>query len=398
MLGKKNQIITDESQIDELLSRGVVDVIHKESLKKKLLSGKQLRVKFGIDPTSPNIHLGRSVPIMKLRDFQKLGHKIIFIIGDATGVIGDTSDKDSERPMLTKQEVEENAKTYFKQAGRLLDMKIVEKKYNSSWLKKLSFTELGEIANQFSVSDFISRDVIKRRLSEGKRVSLREMLYPIMQGYDSVAVKSDVEVGGSDQLFNVLAGRSVQEHYKQKPQDIITFGLISGTDGRKMSSSWGNTINFIDSSIDMYGKVMSMKDDTVGEYFIYLTRISEDEIKNITEGHPKDAKMRLAYEIVKIHYGENDANKAQESFQSTFKKGGVPDNIPSVNVKKGVQIIDIDIPKEIIGSKNELRRLLEGGSITNTETGEKITDQKYIINKDVTLKIGKRRFIDIKVD
>src|SRR3990167_1107943 len=219
-------ISTDQKKINELLSRGVDEVIDKGDLLAKLQSGKELRVKLGIDPTSPNIHLGRAVPLLKLRDFQELGHKVVLIIGDFTGVIGDTSDKESERPMLDAKTIKENMKTYVQQAGKILDMKKCEVKYNSQWLKKLNYHDFNELAELFSVHEFNARENIKKRLDAGKRVSLREMIYPLMQGYDSVAVKADVELGGTDQRFNLLAGRDIQKYYKQEPQDIVTNPLI----------------------------------------------------------------------------------------------------------------------------------------------------------------------------
>src|ERR1035437_6652152 len=232
-----------EQDIEELLTRGVSEIIGKKELEDKLHLGKPLRIKLGIDPTSPNLHLGRSIPLLKLRDFQKLGHIVVFIIGDFTGIIGDTSDQDAERPMLTKEIIDENQKTYFEQVGKIIDLSKAEFHHNSDWLEKLTYREIGEQADCFSVSDFVARENIAKRLEEGKRVSLREVLYPLMQGYDSVAIKADIELGGNDQRFNLLAGRKLQEKYGQEPQSIIMGPLIEGLDGRKMSSSWGNTIN-----------------------------------------------------------------------------------------------------------------------------------------------------------
>ncbi|MBU1112157.1 MAG: tyrosine--tRNA ligase, partial [Nanoarchaeota archaeon] len=233
-------------KIEELLNRGVEEIIDRLNLKNKLKSGKRLRIKLGIDPTSPNIHLGRSIPLLKLRDFQELGHKIILIIGDFTGLIGDTSDKDSERPMLSEETVRENLKTYIKQAAKIINVGSAEIHHNSEWLGKLGYMDIGRQADVFSLNEFISRENISRRLEDGKRVSLRELLYPLMQGYDSVEVRANVEIGGTDQRFNLLAGRDVQRLYGQKPQDILTNPLIEGLDGRKMSSSFSNTINLFD--------------------------------------------------------------------------------------------------------------------------------------------------------
>ena len=399
----KKKIDTDEKKIDEILNRSVNEIIDKEELKKMLLSGKQLRIKLGIDPTSPDLHLGRATQLLKLKDFQELGHVIVFIVGDTTGVIGDTSDKESERPMLSESDVKRNAKTYFKQAEAILNMDSVEKHYNSEWLLKLSYSEIGEQANQFSVSDFIARENIKKRLDSGTRVSLREVLYPIMQGYDSVAVHADVEIGGTDQRFNILAGRKLQEHAKQDPQQIIMLNLISGLDGRKMSSSWGNTINISDSPIDMYGKIMSLNDELIMEYFVSCTRLSTEEVNEIGKLleagtlHPKDAKIRLGVEIVSMYYGEENAKSAQENFTRTFNEGGVPDNTKEVFVGGGTLLVDTLIDEGVILSKSEFRRLESEGAITSMITKEKITGIDTKIEKDDDIKVGKRRFLKIRI-
>ena len=263
----------DQEKINQILTRGVDEVIDKENLEKKLKSGKKLRIKLGIDPTSPNLHLGRAIPLLKLKDFQEAGHKIVLIIGDFTGLIGDTSDKEAERPMLDSKTIKQNMKTYVAQAGKIIDIKKCEVRYNSEWLGKLDYYEIGKQADQFSLNEFISRENIKKRLDEGKRISLRELLYPLMQGYDSVAVKADVEIGGTDQRFNLLAVRELQRFYKQAPQDIITNPLIEGLDGRKMSSSWENTVNLLDEPNEMFGKIMSLKDEYIIRYFKFCTRI-----------------------------------------------------------------------------------------------------------------------------
>ena len=392
MFGGK-PVITDEKRIDELLSRGVAEVIHKESLKKKLMSGKRLRVKLGIDPTSPNLHIGRSIPLLKLKDFQDLGHQVVFIIGDATGVIGDTSDKESERPMLTAGEVKRNAKSYFDQAALILG-KGFEKRYNSEWLNDLSFNDLGKLADQFSVADFIARDNIRRRLEGGTRVSLRETLYPLMQGYDSVAVEADVELGGTDQRFNLLAGRTLQEFYDQAPQDIVMTDLIEGFDGQKMSSSIGNTTNFTDDAADMYGKVMRTPDSLVETYFTHCTRVTLDEVHTLVNGHPKEAKMKLAKEIVSMYHNKHIAEKAEAAFSRTFSDGGIPEDLPTEAVADDELLVDVLMRKGMISSKTDFRRHVEQGAITYTDTDSKITnaDEKA---KPGTYKIGKRRFLKI---
>jgi len=390
-------ITTDEKVIDELLTRGVEEVIPKDELKRELLSGRQLRVKLGIDPTSPHIHIGRAVQLLKLRDFQKLGHQIVLIIGDTTGVIGDTSDKTSERPMLEEEQVKRNAQSYFDQVGRVLDMEHVETHYNSEWLNKLTYGEIGEQADCFSVADFIARENIRRRLDEGTRVSLREVIYPLMQGYDSVAIKADVELGGTDQRFNLLAGRTLQERYGQKPQSIMMTTLMEGLDGRKMSSSWGNTVNLTDAPNDMFGKVMSLHDALVERYFVTSTRVPLSEIEGIMELHPRDAKMRLASEIVKLYHSEGDAQRAQEHFIATFSEGNVPADVKTVTAARGASLADVLLEAEIVASKTEFRRLAEDGAITDAESGERLTNPAALLEGPVTLKVGKRRFLKVEI-
>lgn len=392
--------ITDEKKIDELLSRGVEEVIDIKNLKEKLLKGETLRIKLGIDPTSPNIHLGRSIPLLKLRDFQELGHKVVFIIGDFTGVIGDTSDKDSERPMLAKQAVEENMAKYVDQASKIIDISKCEVHHNSEWLSKISYAELGEQADVFSLSDFISRDNIKKRLDAGKRVSLRELLYPLMQGYDSVAVKADVELGGTDQRFNLLAGRDLQKKYKQEPQNIMTNPLVEGLDGRKMSSSWGNTINLADDPNEMYGKTMSLSDNLIIRYFKLMTRVPLETIAgyeaDIAGGaNPKDYKMKLAFELVKFYHSTDLATKAEEYFTNTFSKKEIPDEMPEVSAGDGEVLSEVLVKNGVLSSKSEWRRLVEENAVHDLVNDTNISDVNMKVVGDLTLKIGKKKFVKV---
>lgn len=400
---KSTKINTDSASIKTIMTRGVDEIIDVSNLEKKLKSGKQLRVKLGIDPTSPNIHIGRSIPLLKLKDFQDLGHKIIFIIGDFTGVIGDTSDKESERPMLTSEQVAVNMKNYINQAAKIIDINKCEIHYNSKWLKKISYAELGKQADTFSLSDFISRENIKKRLDSGKRVSLRELLYPLMQGYDSVVVCADVEIGGTDQRFNLLAGRELQRLYKLEPQEIITNPLIEGLDGRKMSSSWGNTINLFDSPNDMFGKIMSLSDQLIIKYFQLTTRVSLEKIEEYktqldNEVNPKEIKLNLAKEVVRIYHGDSAAESAYSNFENTFSKGGVSDDVVEVSVKQGKSFYDVLAEYSLVSSKTEFRRLLNDGAITNVDNDEKVVfgDSNQLAISG-TYKIGKRRFIKIKI-
>lgn len=394
MFGKSLPTVsTDEAKIEELTSRGVEEIIPSaDSLKKLLRSGKRLRIKLGIDPTSPHLHLGRSVPLLKLRDFQNLGHKVVFIIGDATGVVGDTSDKDAERPMLTGDQVKQNLATYVSQVSKILDKNLLEVRRNSEWLLKLNYRDIGEHADRFSVSDFVARDNIKKRMDAGKRVSLREVLYPLMQGYDSVAVEADVELGGTDQRFNLLAGRSLQEKYKQAPQHIVMTELILGTDGRKMSSSWGNTVNLSDSPRDMFGKVMSVPDGLVKTYFTHATRVSLSDVELHTTKHPKEAKMALAEEITRMYHGEGAAKKAREDFDAAFSKGGAPDDVLEIEPMSDLK--STLVTSGVVSSNSEFRRLAESGAISYVDTGEKISESMPVSEKRV-IRIGKHRFVKI---
>jgi len=391
----------DKNKIDELLERGVAEIIDKENLRKKLSGKKKLRIKLGIDPTSPNLHLGRAVALLKLRDFQEMGHKVIFIIGDFTGVIGDTSDKESERPMLDSKTVKSNLKSYVGQAGRILDIKKVEIRYNSQWLTKLKYEEIARQANVFSLSDFIDRENIKRRLEAGKRVSLREVLYPLMQGYDSVAVRADVELGGTDQKFNLLAGREIQRYHNQKPQDILMVNLIEGTDGRKMSSSWGNVININDKPSDVFGKIMRLEDGLIIKYFIHCTRlplsdVSRYEIQLKQGANPRNIKMILAYEITKLYCGEKEAQKANDYFISAFQKKEVPTGIKSLKVKRGSGYFEALLASGQFKSKSELTRLFDQGAVKMIEPRLKIIGRQETAFASV-IKVGKRTFFKIEI-
>lgn len=392
------KVTVDETKIDELLARGVEDIISKEDLKKDLMSGRQLRIKFGIDPTSSKIHIGRAIPLRKLREFQKLGHQVVLIIGDFTAQIGDASDKDEKRPMLTRVQIDENLKDYKSQIGKIIDISKTEFVYNNDWLSKLSFAEVTTLAECFTVQQMLARRNFKERFDKGTEISLREFLYPIMQGYDSVAVKADVELGGFDQLFNLKAGRTIQEHYNQPKQHIVTFAMLEGTDGRKMSSSWGNIISIVDDPNDMFGKVMSIKDELIIKYFTLCTDVPSQEIKEIekslSEGvNPKDIKLRLATEIVTIYHNEKEANLSKNNWIETFSKGNFPEKLEEILVKEEREFGDVLVENKIVASKSDWRRLIKEGAVI-TEDGTKIEDPKAKAYS-VSLKIGKKRFVKI---
>lgn len=394
-MGKK---VSKSDKINELLTRGVEEIIDRPHFEKKLKRGTPLRIKLGIDPTSPNIHLGRSIPLLKLRDFQELGHRVILIIGDFTGIIGDTSDKESERPMLSENTVKENFTTYVAQASKILDTRSCEIYYNSKWLGKLGYMDIGRQANVFSLNEFISRENISRRLQAGRRISLRELLYPLMQGYDSVHVKADVEIGGTDQRFNLLAGRDIQRLYGQEPQDIITSPLIEGLDGRKMSSSFGNTINISDTPNDMFGKIMSLHDELIIRYFTLLTRVDMTIINEYTNGlktgdNPRDVKIKLASEIVRMYYSREDARRAEEYFVRTFSQKETPANLPHYT-PSNYDIVSVLVETKLTPSKSEARRAIEQGGVKIN--GAVIHDIHFMVPRGSVVQKGKIKFIAIR--
>lgn len=389
---------TKKKNIEQLLGRGVEEIIDRERLEKKLRGRKKLRVKLGIDPTSPNFHLGHAIPLLKLRDFQELGHQTVLIIGDFTGLIGDTSDKEGERPMLSEQEVENNARTYIEQAGKLIDIKKTEVCRNSDWLERLGYAEIGRQANVFSLNEYLSRENIRRRMKAGRRVSLRELLYPLMQAYDSVEVRADVEIGGTDQRFNLLAGREMQRFYGQEPQDIMTGPLLEGPDGRKMSASFGNTINFLDRPQDMFGKIMSISDNLIIPYFILLTRVDTDRIDDfkaaLKDGtNPRDIKLQLALEMVGFYHSTEAAEKARDYFVETFSQKKTPGKMPSLK-PSDYGLVSILAESGLVGSKSEARRVITQGGIKID--GKKIEDPNYSVASGSVLQKGKMNFLKIR--
>jgi tyrosyl-tRNA synthetase len=395
------KVITDEKRIDEILNRGVEDIIVKEELRALLLSGKQLRIKLGVDPTGAKIHIGRAIPLRKLREFQKLGHQVVFIVGDFTAQVGDASDKLEKRPMLTRAQIDENLKDYKSQISKILDISKTEFVYNNDWLSKLSFGELVQLAECFSVQQMLARRNFKDRYDAGTEISLREFLYPMMQGYDSVAVKADVEIGGFDQLFNLKAGRVVQEYYGMPKQQVMTFQMLEGTDGRKMSTSWGNIISIVDDPYTMFGKVMALHDDLIVKYFTLCTDVSLEDIQAIeielSQGvNPRDIKMKLGSELVTLYHTEKDATLAKNSWIETFQKGGVPDVIPEIHTTNDKEVAELLVEQGLVESKTDWRRLVDAKAVTVID-GEVVSDPK-IKASNVTLKIGKKRFVKILVD
>jgi len=394
-------INTDKQKINEVLTRGVEEVIDFDHLRGRMEKGETLRVKFGVDPTGPKIHLGRAVPLRKLRAFQDLGHQIVFIVGDFTARIGDPSDKLQKRPMLAKEEIEKNMKGYIAQLGKILDMEKVEIHYNSEFLAKLNLEEISDLAESFSVGQMLARRNFKERFEKGEEISVREFLYPLMQGYDSLAVDADLEIGGNDQLFNLKAGRIVQRHYGKPEQDILITIMLEGTDGRKMSTSWGNLITIVDEPNEIFGKLMSISDELITKYLLLATDMPEAEIMDIGgrmekgELNPRDAKMDLAKRVVEIYYGNDEAEIAKNNFIETFQKGGVPEDIREVEVEVGVNLSDVLLGEGLVVSKTDFRRLIEGNAVEIDE--ERITDSQYKIEKACLVKVGKHRFLKIRI-
>ena len=397
---KEKEIVTDDKKIDELLSRGVEDVFVMDSLRARLKSGKQLRVKLGFDPTGAKIHLGRAVILRKLREFQQLGHKVVFIIGDYTARIGDPSDKLNKRPMLSADKIEENLKDYKTQVGKILDLKNVEFRRNSEWLGSLKFAEIAELAESFSVQQMSNRRNFKERFEKEEEVSLREFLYPLMQGYDSVAIDADIEIGGFDQLFNLKAGRIIQRHYSKTEQDVLTGKMLLGTDGRKMSTSWGNVVNIVDSPDEMFGKIMSLRDELIGDYFELCTDVTMEDVvlirKDLAGGslHPKEAKTRLAFEITCLYHGKDAAAEARDRFKEVFQRGGMPEDTPRIKPNDGEDLASLLLRAGIVKSKSDFRRLLNEGALERVGHGN-VDDPKAMPVSGSAYKIGKRRFVKI---
>lgn len=375
--------------IQQLLTRGAEEVIEREHLEKRLRAGEKLRIKHGADPTAPDLHLGHAVVLRKLKEFQNLGHKIVFIIGDFTARIGDPSGRSNIRPILPEKQIKENAKTYFKQVGKILDVKRTEIHFNSEWFKKEGWAEVLEVAGKFTIQRILERDDFEKRIKSGTEITMKEILYPLMQAYDSVKVKADVEIGGSDQKFNMLAGRALQRRMRQNEQDIIIMPILLGTDGeQKMSKSLGNYIGITERADQMFGKTMSIPDKIINNWAELATDIPE-KIKTMKNRH--DAKKKLAYEIVKTYHSEKKAERAQENFVKIFQKKEIPKGIEKIKVKTGDKLADVLVQKNIIPSKSEFRRLVKNKAVdVNRQT---INDIDYSIVQTIVVKIGKKKFI-----
>jgi len=385
-------------EIKELLERGVETVVEKEDLLKKLSSGKRLRVKFGVDPTGPEIHIGRAVVLWKLREFQKLGHKVVLIIGDFTARIGDASDKSAMRKPLTPREISENMRNYRRQIGRIIDLRKAELLFNGRWLSRLVPADIIKLAMKFTAQQMIHRRNFQERWDGGKEIGMHELLYPIFQGYDSVAVKADVEIGGSDQLFNLLVGREVQKAFHMEPQSVVTLKMLSGLDGEKMSTSRGNVINITDAPDDMYGKVMSLKDELIGKYFTLCTDSPTDNIKNIEReiasgANPRDYKAQLAREITARYWGDEKAKDAEGEFDRVFRGKELPADIREVHIEEqSLPLADLLVKLGLASSKSEAQRFVAQDGVKINGVVQKDWRKTIAISSGMVVRIGKRKF------
>ncbi|MBF0570787.1 MAG: tyrosine--tRNA ligase [Candidatus Omnitrophica bacterium] len=372
------------------IARGTTEIISLAELEAKFKEGRPLVIKAGFDPTAPDIHLGHTVLLRKMKQFQDLGHKIIFLIGDFTAQVGDPTGRNELRKKMTMADIEKNAATYKSQVFKVLDPKKTQVVFNSHWLSKLNFKDLLELSAHSTVAQMLARADFKKRFESGKEISLLEFIYPLLQGYDSVHLKADVELGGNDQKFNLLMGRQLQEAYQQKPQVVLMTPLLEGTDGiNKMSKSLGNTIGINDEPDEIFGKIMSISDDLMLRYYEILTEVDLDAVKKL---HPKESKLQLAQMIVEMFHPSSEGVKARVIFENTFSQHKLPENIPEFKIVSGQKLVDILAVTNIVSSRNEARRLIKEKAVTHE--GNIINDENWPLAEGV-LKIGKRRFLKL---
>ncbi|MCX5748666.1 MAG: tyrosine--tRNA ligase [Candidatus Saganbacteria bacterium] len=388
----------------ELIKRGTVDFINEAELKKKLQKGASLKIKWGADPSAPDLHLGHMVVLKKLRTFQELGHKVIFIIGDLTGMIGDPSGKSETRKPLSREEVLHNAKSYQEQVFKVLDRKKTEVVFNSKWLSKMDLMSVMKLMSQYTVARMLERGDFKERFKENREISVVEFLYPLMQGYDSVVIDADIEVGGHDQIFNLLVGRELQKAYGKEQQVVLTMPLLEGTDGKmKMSKSLGNYIGFTESPKDIFGKTMSIPDNLMIKYYELLTDTTDQEISEIKKGlgsgglHPKDVKTKLAKFLVEYFYGKEKAQQSEQEFDSVFKQNKLPSDMPAIKIdgsemKDGkIQLTRLLVLSGLLPSTGEAKRMIKGGGVKINEVKAEDENMAIALDKETVLSVGKRK-------
>jgi len=397
--------------IDEQLSiikRGVLEIVREEELveklKKSINTQTPMRVKLGLDPTAPDIHIGNAIPIHKLRNFQELGHTAVLIIGDYTAMVGDPSGVNKTRPQLTQEDIDNNAKTYLDQIGNILDIEKTEIRYNSEWFKDMKFTDVITLASKMTVARMMERDDFSKRYSSGVPISLHEFIYPLMQGYDSIMVKSDIEIGGTDQIFSLLVGRDLQRDANMKPQVALTTPLLEGIDGnKKMSKSLGNYIGIYEEPKEIFGKTMRISDDLMRKYFELATDMAIEEIENTLSEHPRQAKIVLGKAIVSRYYDDEAAGKAADEFDRIFKEHKTPDDIPQITLpsnedgKHKIWIVKLLVDHGFASTNGEARRLVSQGGVSIDDKKHTDPAQEVDIKSGMILKVGKRRFAEIVI-
>ena len=394
-----------EQQLQEL-RRGAVDLVREEELLERLRLGRPLRVKCGFDPTAPDLHLGHVVILTKMRQFQDFGHEVIFLIGDFTGMIGDPSGRSKARPTLTEDALKENAATYAEQVHRVLDPDLTRVEFNSKWMNELSAADLVRLAGKRTLARMLERDDFRKRFGEGNPIGLHEFMYPVAQGYDSVALEADVELGGTDQTFNLLLGRQVQAEHGQPSQIVLTLPLLEGTDGvQKMSKSLGNHIAIMDPPAEMYGKLMSVSDELMWRYLELLSLRSQSELDELragvnSGGNPRDVKMALAHELTSRFHGEEAAGQAAENFSRRHRRGGIPDDMPEVNLAGaagGIPLGELVRRAGLAKTNGEAMRLISQGAVRLD--GERVNDRTLMVPAGSTnvVQVGKRRFARVRI-
>lgn len=392
------------NQFDQI-KRGCEEIIPENQLLDKLKrsydSNTPLRVKLGCDPSRPDLHVGHGVVLRKLRHFQDLGHQSILVIGDFTAMIGDPSGRNKTRPQLTLEETKINAESYINQAGQILDLEKLEIVYNSDWLNKMDFSDVIKLSSHYTVARMLERDDFTKRYQSETPISIHEFMYPLAQGMDSVHLNADIELGGTDQKFNLLVGRDLQKEYDQEPQCVLTLPLLEGTDGQdKMSKSYGNDIGLTDSPQEMYGKTMSITDEMIVKYFRLAADASDEVLVKIESNlndsnyNPRDAKRLLARSLVELYYDSDSALKAEDHFDEVIVNKSIPDDIPEFQIEGETSLVDAVFLSKVVASKSEVRRLVKQGAVS--VDGKKIDDASFSLRSGQVIKIGKRRFLKIK--
>ncbi len=384
--------------IDQVLTRGVAEIINADSLRKRMESGKPLRLKMGFDPSKPDLHVGHAVGIRKLREFQELGHTVVLIVGDWTAQIGDPSGRDEARTMLTPDQVQANAQTYMDQFFIVVDRARTEIRWQSEWYREFSLSDVFNLTSRFTYADMMEHETFDRRVKENRPLSLMELMYPLLQAYDSIAIDADVEFGGMDQKFNILVGRKLQERMGKTPQEVFLVPLLLGTDGRKMSKSFGNTIDLRTPPADMYGRVMSLADTVIVQYYTLTTDVPVPEIAEMQRAlqagavNPRDLKMRLGRDLVTQFYGADAARAAEAEFVKVFQKRELPTDMSTFPMNQPMPIIDLMVAANLAGSRSEARRLITQGGVRIGDVPVENTEH-VVPAQEAVLRVGRRKFV-----